>query len=169
MSYQAGGFDAQSLREAGYTLGELRRSGFDDRRLLQAGFMEEITYEFLCMLYAATNSRGTWLNTSGWGSMGSSSTTMPYKDWYGVHTRTMTAYDGKDFEAVVELDLRSNGLTGMIPGNVWVLSYLRILRLSGNQIARPLPKSLKHLAHLEYIDIYDDDDSVDGNNDFLGK
>ena len=70
-----------------------------------------------------------WTNSTGWLSQ------QPVSEWYGVTVDSL----GR----VVEIDLRSNGLTGRLATTLSDLEQLEVLRIGGNvDLSGPLPIGL---------------------------
>ena len=80
----------------------------------------------LVALYEATDGPN-WVNSENW------LTDAPLGDWYGVRMLG---------DRVGYLDLRRNGLTGSIPGQLGKLTRLRSLRLGRNALTGPIPAEL---------------------------
>ena len=91
----------------------------------------------LVALYNSTRGE-SWENDENW------LTDEPLDSWYGVETQ-----DGR----VTKLDLRGNGLTGLILPEIGKLSELLELWLGGNEIRGGMPAQLRELRHLEVLDL----------------
>ena len=89
--------------------------------------------------YEATNGPN-WDQNENW------LTEAPLNEWYGVGTTR-----GR----VTALDLRENGLTGTIPGELGKVTHLQHLWLDGNALTGPIPAELGALAELRYVDLAD--------------
>jgi hypothetical protein len=89
--------------------------------------------------YEATNGPN-WVNNENW------LTEAPLNQWYGV---------GTTGRRVTALDLRGNGLTGPIPGELGKVARLQHLWLDGNALTGPIPAELGALAELRYVDLAD--------------
>ena len=96
----------------------------------------------LVALYNATNGPN-WLNNDYWLS------DRPIAEWHGVTTDVT----GR----VVELDLSSNGLLGLLPSELADLENLKRLRLSDNQLYGNVPSALGTLENLVSLDLSSND------------
>ena len=96
----------------------------------------------LVALYNATNGPN-WLNNDNWLS------DRPIAEWRGVTTDVT----GR----VVELDLSSNGLLGLLPSELADLENLKRLRLSDNQLYGNVPSALGTLKNLVSLDLSSND------------
>ncbi|ESQ40943.1 hypothetical protein EUTSA_v10012534mg [Eutrema salsugineum] len=59
------------------------------------------------------------------------------------------------------LDLSTNSLTGMLPGDIGTMERIRVLNLANNKLSGELPSDLNKLSGLEYLDL--------SNNTFKGQ
>jgi len=92
-------------------------------------------YQALVTLYNETG--GTeWKDSSGWLSDSTSCS------WFGV-----TCSGG----SVTELKLPDNNLSGNIPEEISLLTYLKVLNLEFNQLEGSIPTELGDLSSLEYL------------------
>ena len=87
-------------------------------------------------LYAATDGTG-WTNGTNW------ETSVPLDDWYGVSTDV----SGR----VIGLDLRENGLSGVIPVELGNLTNVKWLYLWGNELSGAIPVELGNFAGLQQM------------------
>jgi Leucine-rich repeat (LRR) protein len=95
----------------------------------------------LVALYDSTAGPG-WTEHAGWlGAAGTECT------WRGVTC-------DQAGEHVVDLDLRSNNLTGPLPAEIGDLSRLAVAEMFDNHIAGPLPSALGNLKELRILDLY---------------
>ena len=86
------------------------------------------------------NTEGSnWNQSAGW------LTDAPLTQWHGVET--------DDAGRVVELRLRSNRLSGLLPAELGELSQLRHLDLGGNKLSGSIPPKLGGLANLTSLDL----------------
>ena len=92
----------------------------------------------LALVYEATNG-SEWTHTTNWLS------DAPLNEWHGVTT------DARD--RVVTLDLSNNNLSGSIPMEVELLTYLEGLKLGSNRISGEIPASVGQLANLRELDL----------------
>ncbi|KFK28182.1 hypothetical protein AALP_AA8G482900 [Arabis alpina] len=66
------------------------------------------------------------------------------------------------FEPQMELlDLSTNSLTGMLPGDIGTMEKMKVLNLSNNKLSGELPSDLNKLSDLEFLDL--------SNNAFNGQ
>ena len=89
----------------------------------------------LVALYDSTNGDG-WTDNTNWKTSNSVDT------WYGV-----TVSDNK----VIEIDLHSNNLTGVIPVELGNLDSLTVLFLEYNNITGPIPIELGNLTDMLWL------------------
>lgn len=94
-----------------------------DRRALEA-------------IYDATGGP-RWEDQANW------KTDAPLRDWYGVRANRA----GR----VLELNLSTNRLSGLIPPELGNLSALTALYLSGNDLTGPIPPAMERLESLEVL------------------
>ena len=82
----------------------------------------------------------SWTNADGWGD------DAVLGNWHGVIVDSL----GR----VSELDLTRNGLAGRLPPGIGELDEMTTLRVGGNELSGPLPRSLPRLSlvELHYID-----------------
>ncbi|KAF8115764.1 hypothetical protein N665_0025s0215 [Sinapis alba] len=59
------------------------------------------------------------------------------------------------------LDLSTNSLTGLLPGDIGTMERIRVLNLANNKLSGELPSELNKLSDLEFLDL--------SNNDFNGQ
>ncbi|VVB13904.1 unnamed protein product [Arabis nemorensis] len=59
------------------------------------------------------------------------------------------------------LDLSTNSLTGMLPGDIGTMERIKVLNLANNKLFGELPSDLNKLSGLEYLDL--------SNNSFKGQ
>ncbi|KAL1207900.1 putative inactive receptor kinase [Cardamine amara subsp. amara] len=59
------------------------------------------------------------------------------------------------------LDLSTNSLTGMLPGDIGTMEKIRVLNLANNKLSGEIPSDLNKLSGLEYLDL--------SNNTFKGQ
>ncbi|KAL0709292.1 hypothetical protein Bca4012_016270 [Brassica carinata] len=59
------------------------------------------------------------------------------------------------------LDLSTNSLTGVLPGDIGTMEKIKVLNLANNKLSGELPSDLKKLSGLEYLDL--------SNNGFNGQ
>ncbi|CAN8298959.1 unnamed protein product [Cochlearia groenlandica] len=59
------------------------------------------------------------------------------------------------------LDLSTNSLTGMLPGDIGTMDRIKVLNLANNKLSGELPRDLNKLNGLEYLDL--------SNNTFKGR
>uniref|UniRef100_A0A1J3GHN3 Putative inactive receptor kinase n=1 Tax=Noccaea caerulescens TaxID=107243 RepID=A0A1J3GHN3_NOCCA len=59
------------------------------------------------------------------------------------------------------LDLSTNSLTGVLPGDIGTMESIRVLNLANNNLSGELPSDLNKLSGLEYLDL--------SNNTFKGR
>ena len=92
--------------------------------------------EILTALYETTDG-ANWEESGNW------LTDAPLGDWFGVETNAD--------EGVVSLDLRWNGLRGLIPPELGGLAELETLILFGNRLAGRIPPELGNLAKVKLV------------------
>lgn len=92
----------------------------------------------LIALYNATNGDG-WTMKSNW------CTDVEISQWYGVTTR-----NGR----VVQLDLKTNNLTGTLPVEIGNLTELQYLNFGGNAITGTIPPECGRLTKLVMLGLY---------------
>ncbi|MCY3765936.1 MAG: M66 family metalloprotease [Gemmatimonadetes bacterium] len=92
--------------------------------------------EILKRLYRNTDGPN-WDEGAGW------LTDAPLSAWHGVDTDAAGQ--------VIELQLRNNSLSGVIPAELGQLAELRELDLAGNALSGSIPPELGNLAHLESL------------------
>ena len=139
--------------EAGYTPGEacsfiVRRPGDEDPRewKIVSGLTGlEGDRQMLASFYRLANG-DDWFNNDGW------LTSRPLSEWYGV----TTSAEGR----VVGLNLKENGLTGIINACLYGLTELERLELYGNELTGPIPPELGDILGLMYLDL--DDSNLSG-------
>lgn len=102
-----------------------------------------------------------WLTTSFWGS------DEPVGKWFGVTTDITTGRvtklelyannmhgqipDLSGLDAIQEMDLRSNSLSGTIPASIGSLTSLTHLYLSANMFSGGIPETIGFLINLERL------------------
>ena len=89
-------------------------------------------------IYSTTDG-ANWCNSSQW------LTDAPLNEWHGVTTDR----GGR----VLELDLASNRLTGIIPAELAQLTNLKTLNLSLNRLKGPITTALARLVNLQTLEI----------------
>ena len=92
--------------------------------------------EILTALYETTDG-ADWEESGNW------LTDAPLAEWHGVETNA----DGR----VVSLDLRWNGLRGLIPPELGDLAQLDTLILFDNRLSGPIPPELGNLAKVRLV------------------
>ena len=97
-------------------------------------------------IYNATNG-ANWNRNDGWLSDNS------HCDWYGI-----ICVDGN----LSEINLSGNKLDGSIPGEIGLLSTLRVLDLRNNFISGPIPPEIGNLSNLRTL-------LLDGNTHLNGS
>ena len=97
-------------------------------------------------LYDATDGTG-WTNDTNW------KTSVPLDDWYGVSTDV----SGR----VIGLDLRENGLSGVIPVELGNLNQLQYLILHENGLSGVIPVELGNLSQRP-IPVYSTSNGLSG-------
>ncbi|KAG7345697.1 RHS repeat-associated core domain containing protein [Nitzschia inconspicua] len=111
---------------------------FSDDQLVQR-------YALATLYYATGGDTGRWTASSLW------LTALNECQWFTT-SDSSTICSGPS-NSYLELDLRSNGLTGTLPEEIAMLTDLTTLRLSENGITGSLPSSLSLLSRLEYLDL----------------
>ncbi len=92
--------------------------------------------DILAALYHATGG-ANWENSDNW------VTDAPLSEWHGVETNA----EGR----VTRLDLRRNGLEGLIPPALGGLAELEVLILFANELTGAIPPALGSLAEVELV------------------
>ena len=96
--------------------------------------------DVLLRLFKATGGlEGSWVDATHWGSA------QPVAEWYGVYVDE----NGK----VESLILADNGLAGVIPACLGMLTSLTTLDLIGNRLSSIIPAALGTLASLSFLDL----------------
>jgi myosin heavy subunit/ribosomal protein L13E len=139
-------FSVGELKSAGYDFDNLREVGIEDDLLVEAGFTEEITREVLLDLFDATQGK-FWKIKMNWG------TNRPLREWYGVTVELGANEHGHNIETVVGLDLHDNNLCGELPQRMALLTSLRQLNLSMNNLHGLVPACLGQMKELQFIDL----------------
>ena len=110
--------------------------GIEDVRLAECDEGQDLERAALEALYTTTNGPN-WKNNTNWLSE------LPLGEWYGVGTNV----DG----LVTELNLESNGLSGLIPPELGQLANLRTLYLFSNRLRGGILPELGQLANLRTL------------------
>jgi ribosomal protein L13E len=153
---RASGFMLAELVNASFTVAELKGAGFDfdclrevgvpDMLLLEAGFSEELTREVLLDLFEVTGGKH-WKIKMNWG------TNRPLREWYGVTVELGIHEMGHHMENVVGLDLHDNNLCGELSPRLGLLTHLKTLNLSMNNLHGLVPACLTQMKELMFIDL----------------
>ena len=93
----------------------------------------------LVALYNSTNGP-EWGRNTKWLS------TSPVSEWYGI-----TVSGGR----VIKVELENNNLSGVLPGDIVNLTYLKSLKLYYNYLTGPIPAGLWYLSNLEELVVHD--------------
>lgn len=130
-----GVFSLQEFRRCQYSFEDLRKIGVDnDEELFFAGYVKELEYEALSMLYQSCHG-AFWKLKTNWNNY-----EVPLSQWFGVST----SYDAvTETERVCSIELINNNLRGFLPSELCNLKKLQKLRLSLNNISNDLPPKLK--------------------------
>jgi hypothetical protein len=91
------------------------------------------------LLYNKTNINNTWINQTNW-----LSNDISYCEWYGVTCNEKT---------ITELNLASNGLSGMLDNSLSELKELNLLDLSFNNLHGTIPilNKMRRLQSIKFI------------------
>ena len=111
--------------------------------LTQSNAIAQVTLQernALIALYNSTNGPN-WVNNTGW--LGAEGTEC---SWYGVMC-DVTSH-------VIQLNLRSNQLSGNIPPEVGNLTYLHSISFGINQLSGSIPPEIGNLTNLGLLDLY---------------
>ena len=98
-------------------------------------YCNESDMEVLELVYE-TSGGPNWVESSGWLE------TPALEAWHGVTANSLGQ--------VVALDLARNGLMGRLPANLGSLAGMTTLRVGGNALSGPLPRSLAQLSLVEF-------------------
>jgi len=112
-----------------------------DRRLLMERFV-------LLVLYYSTRVEGPWENEYDWLTKKKS-----ICDWRKVVCENVAGVDEDRVDAVVEINLSSNKLSGTIIDEISKLTHLKILKLSNNRLTGNVPASFGQLKSLEILEV----------------
>ncbi len=142
-----------SSTDTGYYQVEVKNSRFSGMTIMgDTIFVNECDDRCTLMkLFEATNDTGntgyTWKDYTNWG------TNQPLDKWFGIKTDA----NGR----VIEINLRDNGLKGILIPEISNLDELRFLYLGANYLGDTLPSSLGKLKKLEQLWL--------GRNNFYGN
>lgn len=147
-------FQVHELKEAGYSVskcraigidvGQLRAGGYSDIDIVKYGNFKNLELKLggidktrlvLITFFNELGGLNKWKHRTNWCSY------KPVKEWYGV---TLNGHN-----EVIKIELRSNGLSGVIPDVISMLPSLECLDLQNNSLHGPLPPSLSKLRNLK--------------------
>lgn len=143
--FRAAGLDINACREAGFTPIRLRQGGFDEVQVVRYGGFSikqlkssgcDIQRHAIMGFFDSLDGHH-WKKKDNWGSR------KPLSEWYGIILNG--AGD------VIKIDLRCNGLRGILPESLIYLTSLEHLDLYNNQIYSPIPEAIKSLTKLKNL------------------
>ena len=108
-----------------------------------SNFMQHMDYPALRALYQSTDGNN-WTNNSGWED-GQTDIFIDPCNWFGVSCDVTNRVDS--------INLKLNGLNGLLPNEIGNLDSLKYLNLAWNPIYGSFPDAISKLKVLNYIDL----------------
>jgi Leucine-rich repeat (LRR) protein len=96
--------------------------------------------------YSAYNE--AWINSTGWLTFDDECT------WFGISCTEIEYGSDRGFQnTVTSIKLPYNGIKGIIPADLGILSQLEVFCLNGNKISGTIPESIGHWTDLERLEL----------------